>query len=85
MDSTVTIQNFATIPGGVAFVWLLMALLDRTIPGLTTANKITLQALFSFGWALVAVGFFLELGPRESGQQCVIMWVSVMAAQGFGY
>lgn len=84
MDA-ITVTNFATIPGGVAFVWVLMALLDRSVPDLPTRAKIGAQAFLSLVWALLAAILFLPNGLIESLQQVVIMWFAVMAAQGFGY
>ncbi len=83
-DFNLSVETFATVPGGVAVVWLSMHLLDRAYD-LTSRQKLGAQVGISLAWAILAAVLFLPGSAEDRARAVVVMWFLVAAAQMFGY
>lgn len=84
-DFSVTVQNFATLPAGVAIVWAAMIFLNEAFPHMTTRAKVIMQVVCSAVYATLATALYLNGSVRELAQQGVVLFISVAFAQTWGY
>ena len=81
----ITVDNFATIPVGIFLVWVVMHLIDRAYPTLTSRQKVYVQVCIALAWAVTAGVVFLSGDWRMRAQQVIVMLFSVASGQTFIY
>lgn len=84
-SNLLTIQNFATVPMGIAIVWAVMGLIANIWPALSSPQKTGIQALVAFVWATISVLLFLTGDWVGRLQQGLVAFVMVAGTQYWGY
>lgn len=80
-----TVASFATVGGGVAFVWFFLKLLRLSLKETTALQTQGIQACLALVWGLLALTIYTEGDLRSRLASVVVNVILVLAIQTFGY